>query len=477
MILMCALFLLVLIGYLTVAPLPELNDKPGYASALFKICLAIGSGFGITSSIYFLWVALYGKTGYGFIFVELILVVVLLSVNKFFKKSHVIPLQYRHQESTMAGKPPSKLLLLIFCGFLVWSFILFIRMCHVLRHGGWDAWQTWNLLARFIYRGGDKWIAAINDLSVFHHPDYPLLIPASVARLWQYAGGESQFAPICIAGMFLFASIGLLFAVVTLTKGRNAGCLAAIVLMSSTNYLVLGAYQYADIPIGFFYLSVVSLILFQDLFTKNYYISLLAGVMAGFGCWTKNEGILFLLAVISIRIILMITRGSKKTTGAQLWYFLVGAGMVLTVFLYFKCKVAPGVDLFMKQSMTGMCSKFTSPSRYLQVLTAFVNTTLNTNPLFFIMLIFPLFSLVSVKLKVNDGLFTAIAVMVMMYAGYLGFYIVTPYDLDMHLSTSLSRLLMQLWPAFILAIFSVIPPDTKSITSITRKNLHSTTTI
>jgi hypothetical protein len=40
-----------------------------------------------------------------------------------------------------------------------------------------------------------------------------------------------------------------------------------------------------------------------------------------------------------------------------------------------------------------------------------------------------------------------------MYTGYLVFYVITPYELKWHLETSLSRLLMQLWPSFILAAF------------------------
>ena len=89
-------------------------------------------------------------------------------------------------------------------------------------HGDWDAWAIWNQHARFLFRGGgsDAWRAflAIN----WSQPDYPLLLPASVARVWAYAGHESTLGPALIAIVFGIASVAL---VVTALDGIARGSL------------------------------------------------------------------------------------------------------------------------------------------------------------------------------------------------------------------------------------------------------------
>jgi len=49
-------------------------------------------------------------------------------------------------------------------------------------HGAWDAWAIWNLRARFLAGPGDAWRAAFDDALAWSHTDYPLLLPATVAR-------------------------------------------------------------------------------------------------------------------------------------------------------------------------------------------------------------------------------------------------------------------------------------------------------
>lgn len=442
------------IGYFLVSSLLA-NRQPSYFSPGLKLSLAVGAGYGFSSCLYFIWLVSLGRSSYGFIATET-LVLIILSVYfiRAKKRSHHEKncKKVCHESSTFKTKI-FKILPYGFYFTMVLCLTIFLLMSRLLPHGGWDAWQTWNLFARFIYRGGVHWKDAFTPLLAPHHPDYPLLIPALVARSWQYIGAESQLVPILIAFSFCFATIWLLFSTISAAKSKGQAYLAGIILMGTISYVVLGTYQYADVPLGFYYLAALSLILLQDLSPNNRGISLLVGTMAGFACWTKNEGFLFLSAIISARLILILIMGNKKAILIQLFYLVVGASMVLAVVLYFKYEMAPLVDLFMKQNMTVMFDKLRDPSRYLVVINAFFKITLNTNPLFFLVVFFPLYSGVSIEPRMKESLFTIFMVMVIMYAGYLAFYIITPYDLEWHLETSLSRLLMQLWPSCILAIF------------------------
>ncbi|MBI1791555.1 MAG: hypothetical protein HYR60_28840, partial [Acidobacteria bacterium] len=98
-------------------------------------------------------------------------------------------------------------------------------------HGHWDAWAIWNLRARFLARPG-QWRDAFHSLLVAHHPDYPLLIPALIARCWRYAG-ESAAAPAMVSVLFSLATLGVLVSGIALLRGKTAGQMAGLVLAAT----------------------------------------------------------------------------------------------------------------------------------------------------------------------------------------------------------------------------------------------------
>ena len=82
------------------------------------------------------------------------------------------------------------------------------------------------------------------------HWDYPLLLPLSIARGWNYMGGESLPVPAVMAFLFTFLTLGLLWSALCLLRSRSQGYLAAMVLMGTPFFIVMGASQFADIPLG-----------------------------------------------------------------------------------------------------------------------------------------------------------------------------------------------------------------------------------
>jgi hypothetical protein len=441
------------IGFLLVSILRVKFDLfPG-----LKLCLAIGAGYGVSSCLYFAWLVLFGRSNSDFIFTELLILIILIIYYYYLRayKHSKFMGSYSNNNFSLS-QPTSNIYKPLLYGFYcVTTFCLatFLLMSHLLPHGGWDAWQTWNLFARFIYRGGEHWRNAFTPLLASHHPDYPLLIPTLVSRSWQYMGAESQLAPVFIALSFCFATIWLLVSTLYAAKSRNHGYLAGIILMGTVCFVVLASYQYADVPLAFYYLAALSLLVLQDIEPDNHGISLLAGVMAGFACWTKNEGFLFLAAIIAARLIQIFVQIDKKANFIRLCYMAAGSSIILAVVFYFKYEMAPMVDLFVKQNMNSIIDKISDPSRYLVVVSAFFKTTLHEIPMFFLLVIYPLYSGISIDPKMKGSLLTIFLTVIFMGGGYLAIYIITPYDLQWHLKTSLSRLLMQLWPSFILAVF------------------------
>ena len=113
--------------------------------------------------------------------------------------------------------------------------------------GFWDAWAIWNLRARFIVRAGSDWRDAFS-LSGWSHPDYPLLLPLSVARLWQYLGRESSVAPTAIAILFTFSTVALAWAALAILSKPSQATLAALLLLGTSALVMHGASQMADVP-------------------------------------------------------------------------------------------------------------------------------------------------------------------------------------------------------------------------------------
>jgi hypothetical protein len=69
-------------------------------------------------------------------------------------------------------------------------------------HGGWDAWMSWNLRARFFFRGGEHWRDTFSNLFWGANPEYPALLPSIVARFWQYCASDTTLAPALVAFLF-----------------------------------------------------------------------------------------------------------------------------------------------------------------------------------------------------------------------------------------------------------------------------------
>ena len=121
------------------------------------------------------------------------------------------------------------------------------------------------------------------------HPDYPLLIPVSVFRLWHYLGKDFVAIPILIAGFYTFGSILLISSSVSIIRGENQGYVAGIFMLLATNYLKIGTWQYADIPLAFYILSTIILLSLREVYPiAALRIMFLTGLTASCAAWTKK---------------------------------------------------------------------------------------------------------------------------------------------------------------------------------------------
>ena len=90
---------------------------------------------------------------------------------------------------------------------------------------------------------------------------------------------------------------------------------AALFLLATAYFVRLGGDQYADIPMGFFILSTAVLLMLSEATAAtggSKGLLSLAGLTAGFAAWTKNEGVLFVLAAVVALTATTLSKGASE---------------------------------------------------------------------------------------------------------------------------------------------------------------------
>jgi len=347
------------------------------------------------------------------------------------------------------------------------AFISVMTSSAALPHGDWDAWAIWNQHARFLFRGGgsDEWRALFSIR--WSQPDYPLLLPASVARVWAYAGHESTFGPAFIAMVFGMASVVL---VVTTLRGRVAWIAGTLILAASA-FLTQVASQCADVPLAFFILAALAVACGDGLHWQGHRTgALVAGALSGMAAWTKNEGLVFvlLMAIVAVAVTVRPSRpGHDSDTRVRLrpfapwrgraveqaWWGMVGALPVVIALAWFKLSLAPSSGLVEGQSLSVIASRLLDPGRHAAVAVLMVQHAIRwSGPV--AIAIFPLSGLAAIGVAIRGGgvVRTMTIVLGMMLLSYYLVYVMSPFDVTWHVSTSVDRLLVHLWPSLVLIV-------------------------
>lgn len=444
------------------------RQAPIFPVVVLMVSLAVGLGFGLSACASFLSLSLFGASPHGVVVTDVTLLL-LLGIAALWAYLRRTPQSAADAPAAALPAPRLRWLLAGSLGITSVSALLtFLLVSLRSPHGEWDAWAIWNLRARFIVRAGSDWRDAFTSLLGWSHPDYPLLLSLSVARLWQYLGRESPAAPTAIAMLFTFSTVALAWASLAILRGQSQAALAALLLLGTSSLVTYGASQYADVPLGFFILATLAgLALTERLPEQARYFLVMTGMTVGLAAWTKNEGWLVLLSVVLARAVVLGRARRWASWRRELPAFVLGLAPILLVVLYFKFGLAPPNDLVSSQGWRETVLRLTEPGRYMQVYRGFRNAVIELGDA---TLINPplalLFYLVCVGLERDErdwtGLATGLGVLGLMMIGITLAYLTTPYDLAWHLRTSADRLLLQLWPSAVFLAFLVACPLERS---------------
>jgi hypothetical protein len=328
--------------------------------------------------------------------------------------------------------------------------------------GNWDAWAIWNLRAHFLYRaGGTAWRDGFTEALAWSHPDYPLLLPAFIARTWTLLGRESAAVPIALGCFFTFGSVVLMASSIAILRGTRQCLLAGLALAATPVFFVQGAMQCADVPVAFFRLASLAALAVAYRFDNrvdNRGFAALAGAAAALDGWAKNEGLLWFGSLLI---------GLGWANRRALVSFLAGSLPLLGPILFFKARVATSSDIFGAAGRSGMAARVLDPSRYLLIATEALKHVWTFGPLFlspFVLL--GVYLAVAGLRKANTDspvIRAGVLASALTAAGYGAIYLLRPLDLRWLLDTSADRLLVQLWPGIVFLVFlAARAPDSLS---------------
>jgi hypothetical protein len=314
--------------------------------------------------------------------------------------------------------------------------------------GQWDAWAIWNTRSEFLAGGADTWHRAISSelgghLAGAAHPGYPLFLSGFVALVWVTAGEMSSDVPAAASFLFSMALLALLGAAIASRRSLALGAAAWLLLLASTEAFASQAYfQYSDLPQGLAFLAALILLDSEQL--------LAAGLSLGLAAWIKNEGIPFALAGLAV---------AAWRYRARARAVLLGAIPGLAALVLLKM-IATGREEVFPATVAGMLQKLAMPGRWWQALLGFLksvadaSSTVWAHPVILVAaLVFALRFLPKQERQRQWPLWIPVAVTV---AAEYGLYLITTADLDWHISTSVSRLLAQVWPALIFLTLNMI---------------------
>jgi hypothetical protein len=341
---------------------------------------------------------------------------------------------------------------LLFVGVLGWVTALSVVWVQKGPHGDWDGWVIWNSHARYLYRTGALWTEHIKDTA---HPDYPLLLPASTARLWRYIGADVPDAGGAFCTLLAMSGVSVLVGTLWYLRASPIAFVMGLVLIGTPAYMIHAIGQYADVPLALYFVSTIAFICFYwEKAPAQPRFLVLAGFAAGCASWTKNEGLLF--ALVTSVVMLVSLAWQRRGALRQLGVYFVGLLPPLATSLFFKIWFVPSTDLINQRRSAELLAKMLDWHRYTAILESFISIGWSfgywtLNPLL------PLLAFIFVcgvdrRIARGMGWVSGCAIVTMQLIGYFVVYVFTDHDLRLQLDASLGRLIIQVWPAILLLL-------------------------
>jgi hypothetical protein len=365
------------------------------------------------------------------------------------------------------------------CWAAPWAIIAIAAVLWHKPHGPRDAWAQWNVKAKFMHTAGDLWQQHIANLGAAENPDYPLLLPATVARTWHYLGAPVTYpqvfpGPGSVAMLFAIATGVLLFGTLLMLRRQLQACIAALALVGTWAFVDQAGWQYADVPVGAYMLATCAcVVLWRHFGESGRGLLALAAFCALSAAWTKNEGIVFCVAMVigaaAVRLYLCYGLRNALPAGQAVprrdslqpnrtWAFVVTALVIAVPVLCLvlvRLRLQMVSDALARLSFESLGERLADGARYKLIAAGAWSAVIKS----------PMYALVAVYAivagrdrnhayrRVASVFFITAAIMLL---AYVALCLLTTYDPALYVTLTLHRVLLQLWPATLLMTFLVI---------------------
>jgi 4-amino-4-deoxy-L-arabinose transferase-like glycosyltransferase len=234
-----------------------------------------------------------------------------------------------------------------------------------------------------------------------------------------------------------------------------------IVLAGVPVFVNEGARQMADVPLAYYILATGVLIFLSSTRSKGRLL-ILAGLTAGLGAWTKNEGAVLVLGAVVAVVLATGRRGILRS----LEYFGAGLAAPLAVLLYFRLRIAPAGDM-LGGSASRLLAQGLDPARHVEILRHFGEVLFGFGSwgmgpvavgIIPILLAYLALAKAPVGIPEVQAILALTGLLIVQLAGDYAAFLITPYDLAWHLSYSTDRLVLQFFPLFAFMILIMAKP-------------------
>lgn len=426
------------------------------SSTILSVALAFAIGIGASSLTTFWFVVSGGAIGRGFVTADALLWTTTCAAA-LWRLRRVPPARWRRTDAAGTSSafrltPTDWLVRVVFALVAVVALATVVTEYIASPHGQWDAWAIWNQKARFLIRGGDEWDAFLGV--PWSNPSHPLLVSASVARLWAYAGVELTLVPAMLSLAFGAASVAAVMAALDLRRAR--AWMAGAVLLAPGTFVQQAAAQTADLPVALFVVATFIMLrnggwgAAADARGALFY----AGVAGSLAAWTKNEGFLFFC--IAMFFVGCVALRSRRIQPAVWW--AAGAVPALLTVAWIKLAIAPAPPAYFVEGETfsTIVGRILSPERHAIAGGLAWQYWLRWGGPWAAGAL-PLAMAAAAVAAGRSGARLVrgeVAIVALMMASYYVVWLLSPIDTAWLVTTTFDRLLIQMWPSIVLAAFS-----------------------
>lgn len=417
--------------------------------AVLLAVLAWPAGLALTSSAYFLWMVVSGGRAGWYPWLEIAGIGAALGLAR--------ARRARGERRFFPRWPwtgPERAALVVLALVLACALFVVLRTAAVSPWGYWDAWARINLKARFLAAGGPEWTWIFRGDGV-PHPDYPLLLECSVARLARWSG-SSGFDPLPARVLSVLGWLGCIATVLVLVGHLRSPLLAAVaglVLFCNETDITWAAMQYADFALAtYFTWSAGLLVLATRAGARGEPWWRLVAFCVGSAAWCKDEGLAFAALVSALALGAWIRAGRRNPRELAAWIggLLLGGGSVLVLKLGFAWKSS----VFGARERS-VWQDLTDPGRY-RILGDYVLGHLALEIAWWTLLALAVLVVLLPRARAVGRSWLPLGLSAAMALVFGLVLLTTKEDLDWHVSTTIDRLVLHLWPMATLGVMMAL---------------------